>query len=355
MKRVLNTLFLATTAVAGSAALAPSAWAQSSVTVYGRVVGGAEYVDKIRDPVTGQTGSLTRAADNQWGTSMLGFKGVEDLGGGLRANFLLESGFSLKSGNTNGTAFFNRRSYVGLSSPTWGSFRLGKNLLISNDVWDLDPTGQQFVSSATLVRGRSWQGANNVIEYSTPDLAGFGATVQIGLGEQAGSTKPLSTAGVSLSYINQNLELRGIYSQRRDANGVYTDPYTFSKESIVGGTYRFGPAKVFAAYDYITAGNAAVTSASKVKHGWVGVRYDVNGALQLIGAAYRVTTNRVDGSATLLMVGADYYLSKRTFLYASLGGVNNSGNGNFAADVTVNGPGAGASQKAIYAGMGHSF
>ncbi|KQM78439.1 porin [Xylophilus sp. Leaf220] len=361
MQRALKTLALAlalalaTTAAAGTAALAPAAWAQSSVTIYGRVVGGVEYVDKIRDTTTGQTGSLTRAADNQWGTSMLGFKGSEDLGGGLKANFLLESGFGLKTGNTNGAAFFNRRSYVGLSSASWGSFRLGKNLLISNDVWNLDPTGQQFISSSTLVRGRNWQGASNVIEYSTPDLAGFNATAQIGLGEQVGSTKPLSTAGVSVSYIHQDLELRGIYSQRRDQNGLYTNPYTFSKEGIVGGTYRFGPAKVFAAYDHITAGDGPVTGPTKVKHGWVGVRYDVNGALQLIGAAYRVDTDRVDGKATLLMVGADYYLSKRTFLYASLGGVNNAGNGNFAADVSVNGPGAGRSQRAVYAGMGHSF
>ena len=68
-----------------------------------------------------------------------------------------------------------------------------------------------------------------------------------------------------------------------------------------------------------------------------------------------MNTDRVDGKATLLMLGADYYLSKRTFLYASLGGVNNSGTGNFAADVTVGGPGVGASQKAVYVGMGHSF
>jgi len=341
-------------AIAATGVAASSAWAQSSVTVYGRVVGGAEYVDKIADATTGETHSLKRAADNQWGTSMLGFKGSEDLGDGLRANFLLESGFGLKGGTTNGSAFWNRRAYVGLSDPKWGSFRVGKNLLISNDVWFLDPTGQQFIGSATLVRGRSWQGANNVFEYSTPDLGGFAATAQIGLGEQAGSSKSLSSAGVSLSYVNRDLELRAIYSQRYDAAAAYSDVYSFSKEGIVGGTYRVGPAKVFAAYDYITAPDAALTAPSKVRHGWLGVRYDIS-TLQLVGAVYHVNTDRVDGKATLVMLGADYYLSKRTFLYASLGGVNNSGTGNFAADVTVGGPGVGASQKAVYVGMGHSF
>ena len=341
--------------LAGVAVAAPSAWAQSDITLYGRVSGGAEYIDKIQDPVSGRTGSLTRAADNQWGTSILGFKGTEDLGGGLKANFLLESGFSLKSGMTNGAAFFNRRSYVGLSDPTWGSIRFGKNLLISNDVWFLDPTGQQFIGSASLARGRNWQGANNVIEYSTPNFGGLAATVQIGLGEDPESSKNSSTAGVSVSYIKDGLELRGIYSQRRDATGVYSDAYTFSKETILGGTYQLGAAKLFAAYDYIAAPDAPLTGASKVKHGWVGVRYDMGNALELIGAVYHVNTNRADGKATLMMVGADYHLSKRTLLYTSFGGVNNSGNGNFAADATVNGPGAGASQKAMYAGIVHTF
>lgn len=350
MKLKFISLVLASAAIG-----APSAWAQSDVTIYGRVAGGVEYIDKVQDPVTLQTGSIRRAADNQWGTSLLGFKGSEDLGGGLKANFLLESGFSLKSGTTNGPAFFNRRSYVGLSDPTWGSVRFGKNLLISNDVWFLDPTGQQFIGSAALVRGRSWQGANNVIEYSTPDYGGLAATVQFGLGEDSQSSRNLSTAGVSISYIRDALELRGIYSQRRDATATYSDAYTFSKETIVGGTYRLGAAKLFAAYDYIAAPDAPLTSASKVKHGWVGVRYDLGNALELIGAVYRVSTNRVDGKATLLMVGADYHLSKRTLMYASIGGVNNAGNGNFAADATVNGPGAGASQKAMYTGIVHSF
>lgn len=316
---------------------------------------GVEYIDKIQDAGTTQTYSLTRAADNQWGTSMLGFKGTEDLGGGLKADFLLESGFSSKSGATNGSALFNRRSYVGLSNPTWGSFRLGKNLLISNDVWNLDPTGQQFISSATLVRGRNWQGASNVFEYSTPDMGGLAATVQLGLGEQADSSKKLSTAGVSVSYIKQDLELRAIYSQRYDKDALYSDVYNYSKEGIIGGTYRVGPAKLFAAYDYITAPGAPATAPSKVKHGWLGVRYDATSALQLIGAVYRVSTNRVDGNATLMMVGADYALSRRTLLYASLGGVRNSDNANFSADVTVGGPGAGRSQRAIYAGIAHTF
>ncbi|MFV8642996.1 porin, partial [Ralstonia pseudosolanacearum] len=60
-------------------------------------------------------------------------------------------------------------------------------------------------------------------------------------------------------------------------------------------------------------------------------------------------------NATLAMLGVDYYLSKRTFLYASLGGVSNGANADYAADVTAAGPGVGKSQRVVYVGMGHSF
>jgi predicted porin len=331
-----------------------AAWGQSSVTLYGRVVGGVEYIDKIADPVTGATSSLTRSANNHWGTSLFGFKGNEDLGGGLKAIFVLESGFNLSTGATSGT-LFNRRASVGLSSNDWGTLQLGKNLLNSDLLWSIDPTGKQFMGSATLVRGRNWPGADNVIEYTTPTWGGFTANGQFALGEQPDSFNKRRAEGLSLAYANDALELRAIYTGRRDANGNFSDVYTFSKETTVGGTYRIGNAKLFAAYDYISAPDSAAGVATRLRHGWLGVRYDVTPALTLIGAAYRVKANNSAGSATLLMAGADYYLSKRTFLYASVGGVSNSSTANYAADVTVNGPGAGNSQRAMYTGIGHTF
>jgi predicted porin len=332
-----------------------AALAQSNTTLYGRVVGGVEYVDKIADPTTGQVGSLTRAAGNHWGTSLFGFKGTEDLGGGLKAIFVLESGFSSTNGTTNGSALFNRRSYVGLSSTDWGTLQVGKNLLNSDLLWSIDPTGKQFVGSATLVRGRNWPGADNVVEYTTPNWGGFTANAQLSMGEQPGSFNKRRAEGLSLAYAADALELRAIYTGRRDANGNFSDVYSASKETTVGGTYRIGNAKLFAAYDYITAPDSAVGVPTRLRHGWLGVRYDLSPALTLIGAAYRVSGNNNAGNATLLMAGADYYLSKRTFLYATVGGVNNSSTANYAADVTVNGPGAGKAQRVFYTGIGHVF
>lgn len=352
MKTAIRSMYLG---VACAAVLAPQlASAQSTVTLYGRVVSGLAYIDKVYDPVANASFSKTMVASNQWGTSMWGMKGKEDLGGGLAANFLLESGFELKNGGA-GTNLFNRRAYVGLSNASWGSFRLGKNLFISNDVWDLDPTGQQWVGSATLVRGRNWPGANNVVEYSTPDMGGFNATAQISLGEQAGNSKANRGEGISLTYANQDLMLRAIYSQRHDAAGTFTDVFNTSKETIIGGTYKFGPAKLYAAYDYITAPEAALAAASKLKHAWVGVRYDVTPALTLIGSVFHVKSDRVAGKATLGMVGADYALSKRSLLYASFGNVSNGSGANFGVDTVSGNPAVNQSQRTIYAGIAHSF
>lgn len=352
MKTAIRSAYLG---VACAAVLAPQmASAQSTVTLYGRVVSGLAYIDNVFTPGANESFSKTMVASNQWGTSMWGMKGKEDLGGGLAANFLLESGFELKNGSTGG-ALFNRRAYVGLSSDSWGSLRFGKNLFISNDVWDLDPTGQQWVGSATLVRGRNWPGANNVVEYSTPNMGGFSATAQISLGEQAGNSKANRGEGFSVTYANQDLMLRGIYSQRHDATGLYTDVFSTSRETIIGGTYKFGPAKLYAAYDYITAPNATVAAASKLKHGWVGVRYDVTPAMTLIGTVFHVNSDRVAGKATLGMVGVDYSMSKRTLLYASFGNVSNSNGANFGVDGVSGNPAVNQSQRTVYAGIAHSF
>ncbi|MGM3458759.1 porin, partial [Ralstonia holmesii] len=88
-----------TTAVRGMLAcsLALAGWtapalAQTNVTLYGRVASGIDYQNNVAPTATSPGGSLWRAADNQWGTSMFGFMGKEDLGGGLQAVFRLESG-----------------------------------------------------------------------------------------------------------------------------------------------------------------------------------------------------------------------------------------------------------------------
>jgi predicted porin len=351
-------------AVAGALlGLAGAVQAQSAVTVYGRVDAGVDYQSNVA-LAGGGSGSLWRASGNQWGTSMIGFKGTEDLGSGLNAFFLLESGFDATKGATNGTALFNRRSYVGLSGSA-GSLKFGKNLFIDNDVWFLDPTGQQFIGTATLVRGRNWQGADNVIEYQTPTWGGFNATFQTALGEQAGSIKNKRKDGVSLVYQNQGLELRAIYDLIRDSNGKYgsglnadgtrNTVFDTSKELILGGTYTIDKLKLFLGYENLRAPDVAPGSPDKVNHYWLGANYQVTPALTLIGSVFRVNVNNGGGNANLFMAGANYSLSKRTLLYVGAGTVRNSSTANFSVEATNNNPLPGQNQNGAYAGISHSF
>ncbi|WP_061532692.1 porin [Collimonas arenae] len=334
------------------------AQAQTSVTIYGRVDAGVDYQTNValkdaNGNPTGQTGSKLAASGNQWGTSMIGFKGTEDLGSGLSAFFLLESGFDATKGVTNGSALFNRRSYVGLNGGA-GSIKFGKNLFIVNDVWFLDPTGQQFMGTASLVKGRNWPGANNVIEYQTPTWGGFNATAQTSLGEQAGSTTKGRSDGLSLVYTNGGLELRGIYDVIRDVNGKYSDVYTASKDLIVGGTYTVDKLKMFVGYENISAPDTvAATSPDKLNHYWIGANYALTPALTLIGAAFHAKLNHDAGSASLFMAGANYNLSKRTLLYAAVGTVRNKGNADFGTE--FDNPLPGHAQNGGYAGISHSF
>lgn len=343
---------------AGLAALALgtalAAQAQSSVTLYGRVVAGIDYQTKVYDQATGKSASLWRGVGNQWGTSMLGFKGTEDLGGGLQALFTLESGFSLDDAKFNGPGFFNRRSFVGLGG-AWGTLKLGKDMPISDAHWALDPTGQQFMGSATLVRGRNWGGHDNMASYETPNWGGLRVLALTSLGEQAQGASRLRKDALSVSYTAPVLELRAIYDVARDANGRYSDLYTHSRNLTLGGTVTLDALKLFAAYEQLSAPDSAAGVPDKARQYWLGARYKASGALTLIGAAYRTTVNRGGGSANLFMVGADYALSRRTLLYASVGNVRNGGTANFSVQATNNNPAPGGSQAGLYLGMAHSF
>jgi predicted porin len=339
-------------ALAAIGACFGQAHAQTNVSVYGRVVAGIDYSTNVSsNGVT--SGSRWGAASNQWGTSMLGFRGSEDLGGGLKAVFDLESGFSSNNGATNNPALFNRFAYVGLSGSA-GTVKFGNFLSISNDVWFLDPLGQQWLGSASLVKGRSWNGAANSVQYESPNMNGFTANVQYSFGEKAGSTSANSKAGVSLAYVQPAYEVRAIYDVARDATGGYSDIYNTSEEFTLGGTLTLGPAKLFATYQNLSAPDAAAGAPTKAKHYWLGVNYQATPALQLIGAAFHVAPNNGADSANLYAIGANYSLSKRTLLYTTVGTVQNGANATFSErywEPHV----AGQNQTSVYAGVSHSF
>ncbi|MFC5474167.1 porin [Paraherbaspirillum soli] len=356
-KTVLKTMPLTkplAAAVVLACACIGQAQAQTNVTAYGRIDAGLNYQSNQVNAATGQRGGQWGIGGNEWGTSMFGFKGAEDLGGGLKAIFTLENGFDASNAQTNGgpSRIWSRRSLVGLSGG-FGTVKLGRDLTLPSDiVWSLDPTGQQAMSTSTLVKGRNWPQTSNQIQYISPNMGGFTAQGAYGFGEVAGSTKKNSSGGVALSYVQPNYEIKAMYDVANDGNGKYSDLFTFSKELTIGGTVTIDKLKLFAGYENLSAPQV-VAGPDKANHFWLGANYQLTPALTLIGAAYHVKLNHNSGSANLFMLGTNYSLSKRTLLYASIGTVRNSAQTNFQVETGDSLPGA--NQNAFYTGISHSF
>lgn len=333
--------------------VAGPARAQTEAVVYGRIVAGIDYATRVStDGVT--SGSRLTAANNQWLTSIFGFRGAEDLGGGVSAFYRLETGFESTSGMALGTPLFNRFAFVGIGSAAAGQVRLGRFGSISNDVWCIDPMGQQWLGSAALVKGRNWLDARNTIQLHTPELGGFSAIFQYTPGDRADAAASPRKGGVSLAYVQPAFEIRAIYDFVRDAAGRYSDPYSASRETTVGGTWTVGRARLYAGHQTLSAPDAAPGKPGRITHAWAGLKYQATPAVELLGAVYAVHGNRGAARGALYTVGANVSLSPRTVLYGTAGRIVNGAGGTFSVRYwEPHRPGD--EQTSLYAGISHSY
>ncbi|OXI43980.1 porin [Burkholderia aenigmatica] len=349
------------------------AHAQSSVTLYGRIDAGIEYMSGLTNGNGGST-SRWRAESGDWGTSLWGVQGSEDLGGGNKATFHLEGGFNTMNGAmTGGTnQIFNRWATVGLANDRLGTLQLGQQLWITNTgIWGFDPFGETSWSSASLLRGRNWPATSNAISYQSPNLYGLDVYGQYSLSNATnwngnGTTKQGRQAGLQITYTNPYFQLRGIYDEIRDpANGKFDDVFNYSREYFAGANVFLGQFKVQAVYQAShanggPAANGGITVAQEI---WGGVTWQATPAAALIAAAYHVNANNGGGNATIYSVGGSYNLSKRTLLDLQIATARNSKNANFSLEANAAGPGGptndnpmpGHSQTGMYVGLQHMF
>jgi predicted porin len=361
------------------------AHAQSSVTLYGRLDAGVEYISGL--PNNSYTGSTSRwrLESGDWGTSLWGMKGVEDLGGGNKALFQLEGSFSTATGaGPGGGELFNRWATVGMSNDQFGTLLLGRELFISNGVWDFDPFGQSNWSSASLVRGRNWPQSSNNVSYQSPKLYGFDVYGQYSLSNATswngnGTTPQGREDGLQVTYTNSLFQLRGLYDEIRNPTtgtlgdptaGAVNGPFSFGREYFAGANVFLGQFKIQAVYQAVrTSGetNVAIGTPTTTDQEWGGVTWQATPAAALIAAVYHVNANNGGGNATIYTVGGSYNLSKRTLLDIQVATARNSKSANFGLD--ANSPGAGGetsagynenplpghSQTGVYAGIQHSF
>lgn len=304
---------LAVLAVSGAAS------AQSSVTLYGVIDASISSV---------HVGKLTQTQmdSGTLNTSRFGFKGSEDLGGGLKANFLLEQGFAGDNGaslgdSQNGTQplsqAFSRNAYVGLSGG-FGEVRLGKVWSAYDEMkgafnaaWDsaLSPNSGVFYGGA--VGGYTYNPRNSVI-FFTPDFNGLSAAVSYSLGEnKTAAVNAGSVAALNVKYANGPLLLALGHQSERDDSSVSAKKFT-----RIGGNYNFGMVTLLA-----SAGRQ--TQDSKTTRDWtLGATVPVSGALSVSGgfAGSKDNVAAGDMKRTGISLAAQYALSKRTSLYAGYHG-----------------------------------
>ncbi|MCO5400731.1 porin [Ralstonia soli] len=322
-------------AAAAASLVSAGAFAQSSVSLYGTVDAGVEWVNN--GPGNGGSRTAVQSGSEMTG-SRWGLRGVEDLGGGLKGIFNLESGFTLDDGKSaqldaNGNSrLFGRAAYVGLQGQ-WGQLTLGRQTnLLYDFTTKYDPMAltsrYSILSQDPAMGGR----ADNAVKY----VGTFGGLTASGLystrndgQEVAGNNHVGREWSAGVNYATGPFSVGAVYDQS-NSNGGILIPNTSAKQqrATVAGTYAFGPAKLFAGYrwsnasaDYLAANLPNVRSNLY----WLGAGYQATPAVSLTGAAYYQQDKGSNvGSPWLFVVGSDYALSKRTDAYLNLAYAKNS-------------------------------
>jgi predicted porin len=357
---------------------AGTAQAQSSVNIYGSIDGGIRY----QRNANGAGGAATTMSSTGFNTNnRFGFKGVEDLGNGLNAHYVLEGGFTSGTGTLDNTSnkLFSRGAFVGLGG-SWGAIDLGRQFSVHfKTIGAYDPFSYNYPSLVPLAAsafGNSPILVSNAIN-PTGTLGGyrfdndiqytgtFGPVTVRGeyvLGEVAGSTRNGSAQAVGASYANGPLSFGGAYGQKKATfsaspglpGTVPAGSYQDGEQWTVGGAYRFGNFRVSGGYIQETQENGTALREARVKNSWGGLSYNFSPAFKLTGAFYQTKVGFIggaEGKRDLLIVATGYALSKRTSLYAEIDQIRLSG-------AILGAPGlAGARilQNGLSIGMTHQF
>lgn len=306
------------------------AQAQSSVTLYGLVDAGLLFTNKTLNASTGQNaGSQYSMIDSGLSPSQFGLMGTEDLGGGLKAEFKLESGISVANGgfgDSNGY-IFGRQAWVALSS-NLGEVKAGLQFSpYFLSLYELDPRGASQFGSSLITYLDNVVGTGifnaNAISYTSPTIADLQGSVMFAFGGEAGNFQAGRQYSGSLKYDNGSLMVDAAFYDGNGGGTVDTPiPTTMEFEGrMIGASYKFGKVTVKASFsNYKVAGSFN----NNVYGG--GLDYLVLPQLDLNGGAWYTTDrNHTENHSIMGAVGANYFLSRATTLYAQVGVVNNHG------------------------------
>lgn len=323
------THFLKAAACAAVALCVSPAQAQSAVSLYGLIdVSGGRFEN------SGDT-AVTKVESGNMATSFIGFKGVEDLGGSLKAKFAIESFLRAdtgESGRFGSDVFWARAAWVGLEGD-FGSTTLGRttnqffvSTLIFNafgDAFGYSPSIRQvLIPSAVhpeMLPFLGDTGWSNSVLYSSPSLGGFSVNLQGALGEASTSTAG-NSAGANVMYSGGPFAATVAYQQVKHGLGgalpIQSTGFESQNSLQVGASYDFGAVKLFGQYSVVKT-EATVETKSTIYGFGAAVPL---GAGKLLAQYGRAKADFAGTSPDMvnktLTVGYDYNLSKRTDVYA---------------------------------------
>ncbi|CAB3806930.1 porin [Paraburkholderia fynbosensis] len=338
-----------------AASCAGPVFAQSSVTLYGIIDAGLNFVNNDGGKQLYQFQSAV--SGSRWG-----LKGSEDLGGGTSAIFQLENGFSPFTGKLGqGGLFFGRQAYVGLSNNRFGTLTLGRQYDPLVDLVGPQTFNQHYGALFSHVNDIDNSDdafrVSNAVKYVSPSWNGLIAEGMYAFGGVAGQFRQNSTISGGVKYAGQSLTVGAAYFYARDpatqfpdgnfqpnttnlnvsTTGVFGYVGNPSNMQTVGisASYNIGAAQFGGAFT-----NARFDDANGVKGNTVWFNnYEIWGQYfftpaMVAGLGYNYSNGHVDATDAKphyhqLNAVADYFLSKRTDVYL-LGVFQQAGGGAYA-------------------------
>lgn len=329
-----------------------SVHAQTNVTVYGIVDAGL-----VRES-GGPAGSVTGLNSGVSAGSRLGFRGVEDLGGGMSAQFVLESGFLIDTGALGqGGLIFGRQAFVGLGN-AYGSLTLGRQYTpLYGSVLMIDPfQGCCMAPTSANLLSEGGIRMNNTVKFTSHQISGFSGEIAYGLGEVAGDNSAGRQIGGSLIYASGPFTARLTH---HNANNVPTATAAADngKTTLLGGTYDFGVAKVALAYA-VNKGLVPISGTINrdSRDALAGVTIPFGASTILASYIHKQDKSGLGQDASQWGIAYTYNLSKRTLLYTAYARINNNAAPGRPGFYTVgNASSVGSGDKAFNLGIRHTF
>lgn len=362
-------------------ACAAGANAQSSVTMWGIVDVNVQHFN------ASGTGSVNAVGNGSLSTSQLGFRGVEDLGGGLKAGFWLEGSINPDNGtgratNTNNqpsgatTAsgfLFDRRAYAMLGG-NWGELRLGHDFVPThyNSIY-FDPFNANgvaragnftFSGAANGSLSTAITASNSISYWLPPKLGGFYGVAMYAVGENLSNSANKDDGtlmSVRLGYTTGPFDVAAAYSHTDYVSTATIGDYTHAN---VGASWNAGFAKLFALYNQVkvdvlngpvrkttweVGAHVPVSPAGKIRVSYA--RLDDRSAAALVNGN---GTARSGNDARMWGVGYVHDLSKRTSLYGTYARISNRGQATYAV-TSGPAPTAGGTSSGLELGLRHTF